>query len=278
MPKELLPVGGKPMIQYAVEEAAASGIEQIGIILSAGKAAVKKYFLSSPETEIHLEFTFLRQKLALGLGHAILQAEKYIDGEPFAVLSPDNIFDGPVPCLKQLLRLFAEMKSTVVALEETDEEGTKKYAIIKGKEIRKGVFLIEGLIEKPGPARAFSNLAIPGRYVFENEIFDAVRRTKPGLGGEVQITDAIGRLLETRPVYGLLFRGKRYDAGDIPGFIQANLALHINRLTAAFSLAQFLTNMLIIPVSRRCLLSSPPAGEEKVRMRLLDTRLKKRGR
>lgn len=247
-PKEMLAVVDKPLIQYSVEEAVQSGIESIGIITSRGKSSMEDYFDRSPELEQFLdekgkldfleeikrisslaEFCWIRQKEALGLGHAILMSESYIGRDPFAVLLPDDIFDCPTPCIRQLIDAFSELKSSVIVLGRVDEEGMKKYGIIKPKKISERVFQVEDMIEKPGPERAFSDLGILGRYVFTPEIFEAIRETAADKKGEIQITDAIKLLLEKQPVYGYLFEGKRYDAGDKLGFIEATIELALKR-------------------------------------------------
>lgn len=247
-PKEMLTVIDKPLIQYSVEEAVMSGIDKIAVITSRGKAAMEDHFDRNPELEIFLEekgkidflneikrlsnladFFYIRQHEALGLGHAILMAEEFVGGEPFAVLLPDDIYDCPVPCTKQLIDASEEFNASVVVLGRVDKEGTKKYGIIKPQKISERVFQIEDMIEKPGPERAFSDLAIIGRYVFTPEIFDAIKRTQPDHGGEIQITDAINLLREEQLVYGYLFEGIRYDAGDKYGFISATVNLALKR-------------------------------------------------
>ncbi len=247
-PKEMLSVVDKPLIQYGVEEAVGSGIEQIAIITSRGKLTMEDHFDKSPELVQFLaekgklefleeverisnlaEFCYIRQKQALGLGHAILMAESFIGTESFAVLLPDDIFDCPSPCTKQLIEVHEETRATVIVLGRVDEEGTKKYGIIKPKQISERVFQVEDMIEKPGPDKAFSDLGIMGRYVFNPKIFDAIKETPADHRGEIQITDAIRRLLESQPVYGYLFEGTRYDAGDKLGFIEATISLALKR-------------------------------------------------
>lgn len=258
-PKEMLSVVDKPLIQYGVEEAVGAGIKSIGVIIGRGKSSIEDHFDKSPELERFLEdkqkfdfleeiqrisdlaeFCYIRQKEALGLGHAILMAEDYIGDEPFAVLLPDDIFDCEKPCIRQLMDAFTEYSATVIVLGRTDEEGTKKYGIIKPKRITDRVFQIEDLVEKPGPEHAFSDLAVIGRYVFHPAIFEAIKRTEPDAKGEVQITDAIKLLLEKQPVYGYLFEGKRYDAGDKWGFIQATIELALKRPEFAKNLRDYL--------------------------------------
>ncbi|TEU07093.1 MAG: UTP--glucose-1-phosphate uridylyltransferase GalU, partial [Candidatus Aminicenantes bacterium] len=258
-PKEMLSVVDKPLIQYGVEEAVQSGIESIGIVISRGKSSIEDYFDRSPELEQFLEekgksdfleqvrriaslaeFCYIRQKKALGLGHAILMGESYIGQEPFAVLLPDDIFDCPTPCTKQLIDAYSELGASIIVLGRVDEEGTKKYGIVKPKQISERVFKVEDMIEKPGPERAFSDLGILGRYVFHPDIFEAIKKTDPDKGGEIQITDAIKILLETKPVYGYLFEGKRYDAGDKLGFLEASIDLALKRPEFGQKLREYL--------------------------------------
>jgi len=262
-PKEMLSVVDQPLIQYGVEEAVDAGIKSIGIIIGRGKSAIEDHFDKSPELERFLEekqkydfleevrrisnlaeFCYIRQKQALGLGHAILMAEDYIGNEPFAVLLPDDIFDCEKPCIRQLIDVYSEFNASVIVLGRTDEEGTKKYGIIKPKQIAERVFQVEDLVEKPGPEKAFSDLALIGRYVFTPAIFEAIKRTEPDAKGEIQITDAIKLLLENQPVYGYLFEGKRYDAGDKMGFIKATIELALKRPEFAKELRDHLQKLL----------------------------------
>lgn len=261
-PKEMLNVVDKPLIQYSVEEAVLSGIESIAVITSRGKSSMEDYFDRSPELEQFLEekgkidlleeikrisslaeFYFVRQKKALGLGHAILQAKNYVGREPFAVLLPDDIFECSKPCIKQLIDVYSELKASVIVLGRVDEEGTKKYGIIKPKQISERIFQVEDMVEKPGPEKAFSDLGILGRYVFSTEIFDAIKKTEPDKRGEIQITDAIRLLIETQPVYGYLFEGKRYDAGDKLGFIEATIDLALKRPEFSQRLREYLKRL-----------------------------------
>ena len=245
IPKEMIPVIDKPLIQYTAEEAAASGISEIAVITSRGKVALEDHFDRSPELEAFLvakgktdllneleklstlaDFTFIRQPEMLGLGHAILMGEKFAAGEPVAALTPDDIYDCPVPCTLQLIDVFIERKATVIVLGRVDKEGTKKYGIVNVKrQLSDRLFEITDMAEKPGPEKAFSDLGILGRYVFTPEIFEAIKRTPVDSRGEIQITDAIKVLLADQPVYGYLFEGKRYDCGNKLGFLEGTIAL-----------------------------------------------------
>lgn len=244
IPKEMITLVDRPLIQYAVEEAAGAGIEQVGIITAAWKTAIARHFGSSPELEAFLavagktevledmrkigrlaEFTYILQPEQKGLGHAVLMGESYAAREPVAVMNPDTIYDCPVPCLKQLKDVFEERGAAVVVLGRIDRAGTFKYGVARTEKISERVFRVRDIIEKPGPEKAPSDLAVLGRYIFRPSVFDAIRATPPGYGGEIQITDAIRRLLDTEPVYGVLFEGRRFDAGDPWGYIEATIGL-----------------------------------------------------
>jgi UTP--glucose-1-phosphate uridylyltransferase len=248
LPKEMLNVIDKPLIQYCVEEAAGSGLDRIGLVTSRGKAALEDHFDRNPDLEAYLEekgrsdlleevrrlqglaeITAIRQPQPLGLGHAILMGETFVAGEPFAALTPDDIYDCDPPCTRQLIDVFKEKKATVIVLGRIDAEGTKKYGVVKPRRLSPRIFQIMDMAEKPGPERAFSDLGILGRYVFTPEIFQAIRRTPPDKNGEVQITDAIRVLLEKQPVYGLLFEGRRFDCGDKFGYLEATVHLALKR-------------------------------------------------
>ena len=242
MPKEMLPIIDKPIIQFAVEEAIISGIEDIIIITGRGKRAIEDYFDTSPELENHLvrnkkyellkevkdisslvDIHYIRQKEPRGLGDAVLMAEKHVGDEPFAVLLGDDIIKGDVPCIKQLMDVYQkyESSSAVIAVEEVKE--VSKYGIIKGTEIDldKSVYRIEDIIEKPSLEEAPSNIGTVGRYILTPEIFPCIKETPLGKGNEIQLTDAIKKLIEKEDVYAYAFRGKRYDAGDKLGYVKA---------------------------------------------------------
>jgi len=244
-PKEMIAVIDKPLIQYTVEEIVGAGIRQIAVITSRGKSVLEDHFDRSPELETFLEekgkmdlleevrriaglaeFSYIRQPHMLGLGHAILMGDGFAAGEPVAALTPDDIYDCDVPCIKQLIDVFEEKRASVIVLGRVDKEGTKKYGIIKvKKQLSDRVFEVADMAEKPGPEKAFSDLGILGRYVFTPEIFEAIRNTPVDARGEIQITDAIRVLLDSQPVYGVLFEGKRYDCGNKLGFLEGTIAL-----------------------------------------------------
>ncbi|MEK6538956.1 MAG: UTP--glucose-1-phosphate uridylyltransferase GalU [Nitrospirota bacterium] len=243
-PKEMLPLVDKPLIQYVVEEAIASGIEEIIIITGRGKRAIEDHFDISYELENVLkekgntkslaeiqkisnmvDICYVRQKEALGLGHAILCAKNLVRDEPFAVLLGDDIIDSEVPVLKQMLEIYNKYGASVIAVQEVDRSQVSSYGIIKAVPIADGVYKIDDMIEKPNIEDAPSNLAIIGRYILAPEIIGLLEKTEPGRGKEIQLTDALRELVKTMPVYGYKFQGKRYDAGDKLGFLQATVEI-----------------------------------------------------
>ena len=261
-PKEMLSVIDKPLILYSVEEAVQSGIESIAIITSRGKSTMEDFFDISPELERFLEekekldlleevkrisglaeFCYIRQKQALGLGHAVLMGENFIGQEPFAVLLPDDIYESETPCTKQLIDAYDEYQASAIVLGRTDEKGTKMYGIVKPRQVAEKVFQIEDLVEKPGPEKAFSDLASLGRYVFTPEIFEGIKKTKPDHRGEMQLPDGIKYLLDKPAVYGVLFEGDRYDCGDKMGFLEATISLALKRPEFGPKLKDFLKSL-----------------------------------
>lgn len=262
--KEMLPVVDKPLIQYTVEEAVGAGIGEIAIVTSRGKSAMEDHFDSSPELEAHLrekgklalleemqrishlaKISYIRQPQMLGLGHAILMGESFASGEPVAALTPDDIYDCAVPCIRQLIDVFEEKRASVIVLGRVDKEGTKKYGIIKVKrQLSERVFEVSDMIEKPGPERAFSDLGILGRYVFTPEIFETLRHTPVDQRGEIQITDAIRLLLDSQPVYGFLFEGQRYDCGNKLGFLEGTIALALKHPEYGRPVREFIKTIL----------------------------------
>ncbi|MGH9431823.1 MAG: UTP--glucose-1-phosphate uridylyltransferase GalU [Terriglobia bacterium] len=252
-PKEMLPIVDKPLVQYAVEEVAASGIPHVVFVTGRGKNAIEDHFDVSFELEHQLagkgkeqllrlvrsisgllQITYVRQKNPLGLGHAILVAKDLVGDEPFAVLLSDDVIDAPVPCLRQMMDVFARYGRSVVAIQRVPRNAVSSYGIIKGRAVSDHnlsgrLFRIEDMVEKPSPAEAPSNLAIIGRYILTPAIFGELAATKRGAGAEIQLTDAIRHLLMKEPVYGYLFEGRRYDAGDKLGFLQATVELALKR-------------------------------------------------
>ena len=247
-PKEMLPIVDKPTIQYVVEEAAASGIEDIIIVTGRGKNAIEDHFDRSLELQIALErkgndgqlkeiqriselasFCYVRQKEPLGLGHAILVARALVGNEPFAVLLGDDIIDAEVPCLRQMISAFDKYRSSIIAVQQVPREETSSYGIIDHKPVEDSVYRIEDLVEKPTPDTAPSDLAIIGRYILTPEIFDALEQTLPDEGGEIQLTNGLRILLRTQAIYGLAFRGRRYDAGSKLGFLKATVQFALKR-------------------------------------------------
>lgn len=247
-PKEMLPLVDKPIIQYVVEEAIASGIEDITIITGRGKRAIEDHFDISIELESALaeknrndlleeiqkisnmaSFNYTRQKQPLGLGHAILCASQIIGNEPFAVFLADDIIDSQKPCMQQMIEKFEDIKSCIVALQEISQSETKSYGIIAPETSNGRMHKIKNMVEKPDPQDAPSRFAIIGRYILMPEIFDILKETVPGKNGEIQLTDALKTLLNSQDMYGYEFEGKRYDTGDKLGFLKATVDFALKR-------------------------------------------------
>jgi UTP--glucose-1-phosphate uridylyltransferase len=241
-PKEMLPLVDKPLIQYVVEEAVSSGIEEVVVITGRGKRAIEDHFDVAFELEEDLKakgkhkllsemqrianlvtFCYIRQKKALGLGHAVLTAKRVVGDEPFAVLLGDDIIDSRVPALRQMMDVYRRYPATILAIQKVPKAQTRNYGIIDGKRIEDGVYLVKDLVEKPSPSEAPSNLAIIGRYILVPEIFSALEQTKPGKGGEIQLTDGLRLLMRKQPIYAYEFEGVRHDAGDKLGFLKATV-------------------------------------------------------
>ncbi len=249
MPKEMLPVVDKPLIQYAVEEALRAGIEDIIFVTGKGKQSIEDHFDHYCELEHTLmarskeallkEITTLvpesgtlvytRQNEPLGLGHAIWCARNVVGNEPFAVLLADDLIKAKTPVLKQMMLRFDEVQSSMVCVEEVDRQATASYGILDADIPKEGLTKIRGLVEKPKPEDAPSNLAIIGRYILTPEIFDILENKETGAGGEIQITDAMARLLDTQSIYGIQYDGTRFDCGTKVGFQMANLSFAMDR-------------------------------------------------
>jgi UTP--glucose-1-phosphate uridylyltransferase len=253
MPKEMLPLVDKPLIQYGVEEAKHSGVQNIIIVTGRGKSAIEDHFDVSFELEHLLEtrhkkdllatvravsdlidVSYIRQKEALGLGHAVLRARELVADEPFSVILSDDIIDSETPCLRQLLDVYEFYSAPVLALMEVPRENISAYGVVDAEPIAHNggggrLYRIRNLVEKPKTADAPSNLAIIGRYVLTPDIFNSLETIEPGSGGEIQLTDGLKHMLRSRPIYGFKFEGTRYDAGDKQGFLQATVEFALKR-------------------------------------------------
>ena len=264
-PKEMLPLVDKPLIQYAVEEALNSGIEQVIIVTAQGKSAIEGYFERSPELEHFLEqkgdtehlsqmqeissmadVCYIRQKEQLGLGHAILTAKEIVDDEPFAVILPDDIIDSNVPSLKRMIEIYEKYGAGVVAVERVGDEDTRKYGIIEPRQVgvSERIYQVLSLVEKPEPAQAPSRLGIVGRYVLTPQIFDVLAVTPPGKGNEIQVTDALQLLLKQQKLYAFELEGIRHDTGTPLGWLKANVALALKSPDLGPELREYLKKLL----------------------------------
>ncbi|HKD10871.1 MAG TPA: UTP--glucose-1-phosphate uridylyltransferase GalU [Thermoanaerobaculia bacterium] len=261
-PKEMLPLVDRPLIQYVVEEARAAGIERVVIVTGRGKNAIEDHFDTSFELERMLEdrgkedllgqvrevselapVAYVRQKSALGLGHAVLQARDLVGREPFAVMLGDDIVDAGQPCIGQMMQLFERRGNPVIALQEVPRSETRQYGIVAGEKVDERIVAISDMVEKPVPEKAPSNLAIIGRYILPPEIFDILGDTASDVGGEIQLTSALKTLLSRRPIDGFLFEGKRYDAGDKLGFLKATVEFALKREDLGGSFKKYLRGL-----------------------------------
>jgi UTP--glucose-1-phosphate uridylyltransferase len=267
MPKEMLPVVDKPLIQYGVEEAIQSGLPNLVIVTGRGKSAIEDHFDVSFELEDLLErkkktellrlvrsisdmidVAYVRQKEALGLGHAVLRAKDLVGSEAFAVVLSDDIIDADVPCLRQLLDIHDFFGASVVALMEVPKDHISAYGVVDAEPVdhhgaRNRLYRIRNMVEKPKAEDAPSNLAIIGRYVLVPEIFRSLESIEPGAGGEIQLTDGLRHLLRNRPIYGYRFEGKRFDAGDKLGFLQATVEFALKRPDLGNAFRQYLQGL-----------------------------------
>jgi UTP--glucose-1-phosphate uridylyltransferase len=261
-PKEMLPLVDRPLIQYVVEEARDAGIERIVIVTGRGKNAIEDHFDTSFELEQMLAekgkealldevrkiselipLSYVRQKQALGLGHAVLQARDLVGDQPFAVLLGDDIVDADVPCIGQMMRLYERRGNPVIALQEVPRSETRQYGIVAGDPVEDRVIKITDMVEKPSPDKAPSNLAIIGRYLLPPEIFQILDETRSDVGGEIQLTSALKTLLSRRPIDGYLFEGKRYDAGDKLGFLKATVEFALKRKDLGGAFREYLKGL-----------------------------------
>ena len=246
-PKEMLPIVDKPAIQFIVEEAIASGIEEILIITGRNKRSIEDHFDRNLELEYSLKHSgkydllslvqeisevdihYIRQKEARGLGHAVLCAKQFVGDEPFAVMLGDDIVDATVPCLKQLIEVYEDCGGSVLGVQEVPRRQVCRYGIVKPQPIKERLWKALDLVEKPKLEEAPSRLAVLGRYVIEPEIFEILAATPPGAGGEIQLTDALRTLGKVNPIYAYQFEGRRYDIGDKQGFLEATVEFALKR-------------------------------------------------
>lgn len=247
-PKEMLPVVDKPTLQYIIEEAIESGIEEILIITGRNKSSIENHFDKSVELELELEKSgkmellkevrkisdmvnihYIRQKEPKGLGHAIYCARSFIGKEPFAVLLGDDIVYNKKPCLRQMIEAYNEYKTTILGVQEVAVEDVNKYGIVDARYIEDKIYKVKGLVEKPSQEEAPSNIAILGRYIINPAIFEILEHTKPGKGGEIQLTDGLKELAQKEAMYAYVFEGRRYDVGDKQGFLEATVEYALRR-------------------------------------------------
>ena len=267
-PKEMLPVVDKPLIQYAVEEAYAAGIRHMIFVTGRSKRAIEDHFDTAYELENELETAgktdllelvrsvqphdmdcaFVRQPRSLGLGHAVLCAEPLIGNEPFAVLLADDLMRGPVggmPVLAQMVQAFRQQGRSVIAVQEVPQEQVNRYGIVAGEPAGGPLIRIDRIVEKPAPKDAPSRMGVAGRYILTPAIFDQIRSQPTGAGGEIQLTDAIGRLMEHEAVYAFQYEGKRYDCGSKEGFLQATVELALEHPEVGASFRSYLKTLTL---------------------------------
>jgi len=261
-PKEMLPLVDKPLIQIVVEEAVASGIESVIIVTGRGKSAIEDHFDVSFELESLLrergkeddlrlvreisdmvQVSYVRQREALGLGHAVLQARRLIGDEPFAVMLSDDIIDSRTPALKQLIEVYEKYDAPVLATMTVAGEAISRFGVLAVEEINDGVYRIKDMVEKPSATEAPSDLAIIGRYILTPDIFQEIERTRPGAIGEIQITDAMRALLKKRDFYAVRFEGTRHDVGDKLGFLIATIEFGLKHPEVAPEFRKYLANL-----------------------------------
>lgn len=268
-PKEMLPLVDKPLVQYAVEEVTASDIPMVIFVTGRGKKAIEDHFDVSLELEQELagrnkqelrdqvrsisgllQIVYVRQKFPKGLGDAILTAKDVVGEESFAVLLSDDVIESRVPCLKQMMAVYERYGTSVVAIQRVPKSAVSSYGIVGARAVRDKtwdgrLFQIDDMVEKPSPREAPSNLAIIGRYLLTPAIFTELESTRPGAGGEIQLTDALRRLLKQEPVYGLEFEGRRHDAGSKQGFLQATVEMALKRPDLAKEFRKYLRSLKI---------------------------------
>lgn len=264
-PKEMLPLLDKPLIQYAVEESVSCGAELVVIVTSLGKKAIEDHFDRNAELEMVLEqkednellqkirrlsnmvdICYVRQKTQLGLGHAVLTAKKVVGKEPFMLILPDDLFEHHDLLLRQMIQINEQYNSNVIALRRVSEDQINRYGIVDPKKVDEHIYELRGFMEKPTPDKAPSNLAIMGRYVLMPDVFEALEATSPGVGREIQLTDALALLLNKQAIYGYVFDGDYYDAGTPLGWIKATIALASKHPEMGAEIREYIRNLNMI--------------------------------
>jgi UTP--glucose-1-phosphate uridylyltransferase len=267
VPKEIMTLVDRPLIQYAIDEARAAGIKEFIFVTSRGKSALEDYFDHSPELEAQLRkkgktelletlkstnmdsgaIAYIRQHKPLGLGHAVWCARRLLANEPFAVILPDDVIAAETPCLQQMVEAYAELGGNMVAAMEVPDNRTNAYGMLDVKEDMGSVVSVKGMVEKPKIGEAPSNLAVIGRYILSPQVMSNLNKLKSGAGGEIQLTDAIAQEIESSEnVYGFRFRGQRFDCGSKAGFLQATVAFAMAREDLRDEFTDFLTDMLSV--------------------------------
>jgi UTP--glucose-1-phosphate uridylyltransferase len=261
-PKEMLPLVDKPLIQYVVEEAVSSGMEEVIIITGRGKRAIEDHFDVSFELEANLRangkrkllkqlqeiaslanICYVRQREALGLGHAVYQAKHLVGQEPFAVLLGDDIIDARIPALAQLMKIYQQYHAPVIGVQQVDRQAVSHYGIIKGQVVSPGLQRVMDLVEKPTPARAPSRYAVIGRYIMVPKVFEFLERIRPGRNQEIQLTDALRLLARNQPLYACEIKGQRYDAGDKLGFLKATVEFGLKNSELGSTFRRYLKSL-----------------------------------
>lgn len=264
-PKEMLPIVDKPLIQYAVEEAAAAGITEMIFVTGRGKRSIEDHFDKAYELEAelaahgkvkllkeiqsllpdNLHYAYVRQSEALGLGHAVMCARSLVGDEPFAVVLADDLIDAEVPVLRQMIDLYEQHNSSVIGVQNVPLEQTQQYGIVRPQSMGVRIHRIADIVEKPQPENAPSTLGVVGRYVFTPEIFDSLDNLRPGTGGEIQLTDAIAAMLDKHPVLAYEFKGRRYDCGSKLGYLEASVVYALKHPAIAEDFGNFISQMQV---------------------------------
>ena len=264
-PKEMLPIVDKPLIQYAAEEAMHSGINHLIFVIGRTKNAIINHFDSAPELENELfdkkkpallkiikqiipknvHCTFVRQENPLGLGHAISCAAEIIGSDDFAIILADDLIKAKTPTIKDMIKIRDKSCPNIIAIEEIEKTETDKYGIIEYSSKKKNLYKLSSIVEKPSPNKAKTNLAVVGRYLFSSDILDLITKTKPTVGGEIQITDAIGKMLSKSDIYGYKFKGQRFDCGSKLGYLKANVEYALDHKEVKKDFKKYLQNIKI---------------------------------